>query len=159
MKMDEINKTTAVFADFNTLSGLEFLRKQMQTSDQSPMAQIMGMKIVSVEAGVVKIEATPSERFYNPMMRVHGGFAATLIDSCMGSAVLSKLPAGTGVGTIVLNVNYVGKIDAATGVLTATGTVLHAGRTMLTAEAKLTDVKGKLLAHGTGTFLVYPKPV
>ena len=88
---------------------------------------------------------------------MHGGFAATAIDTALGSAVMTKLAADTGFGTIELKVNYVRKIDAQTGLLTCRGTVIHAGRTMLTADAKLADAKGVLYAHGSGSFMVYPK--
>jgi uncharacterized protein (TIGR00369 family) len=80
-----------------------------------------------------------------------------LIDTALGSAVLSKLPKATGVGTVQLSVNFVRKIDIATGLIYATAHVLHAGRTMLTAECKVADQAGVLYAHGTGTFMVYPK--
>ena len=89
-------------------------------------------------------------------MRMHGGYAATLIDSALGCAVQTRLPAEIAYGTIELKVNYVRKIDAATGRLICTGNVIHAGRTMFTADAKITDGNGKLYAHGSGTFLVYP---
>lgn len=155
---DDANKSAlAVNEDFNTLSGIEFLRKQMSATDKTPMAALLNLTIVHVEDGCVKVQGIPSTQFYNPMMRIHGGFTATLIDTALGSATLSKLPKGTGVGTIALTINYVRKIDVATGPLIATATVLHAGRTMLTAEAKVEDEAGVLYAHGTGTFMVYPK--
>ena len=157
MKISDLEKAKIAFANFNELSGLELMYKLMREGDQSPMAQTMGYKTIFVADGEVKVSVIPIPKFYNPMMRIHGGFTATLIDNCMGSAVLTKLPAATGVGTVVLNVNYIRKIDIETGELIATGTVLHAGRTMLTAEAKVRDQAGKLYAHGTGTFLVYPK--
>ena len=122
----------------------------------SAMAETMEMRLIALGDGTATFEAAPSPKFCNPQMRVHGGYAATLIDSAMGCAVQTKLPANTGYGTIELKVNYVRKIDAATGRMLCTGNVLHAGRTMFTAEAKLTDEKGKLYAHGSGTFLVYP---
>ncbi len=143
--------------DFMALTGLEFLRKAMASGNQSPMARLMNMRVVAAENGTAQIEGTPAEKFYNPMMRVHGGFIATMIDSALGCAVLTKMPAGLGVGTVSLSVNFVRKIEVATGPLTAIGTVLHVGRTMLTAECKVVDVGGVLYAHGTGTFLVYPK--
>lgn len=146
-----------IAADLQSHSGIEVMRKMMTTGEASPMGSLLGMKIVAVEDGKVTIEATPQTQFYNPLMRIHGGYTATLIDTAMGSAVFTKMSAGQGVGTIVLNVNYVSKIDVETGTLTITGQVLHAGRTMLTAEARVTDANGKLLAHGTGTFLIYPK--
>jgi uncharacterized protein (TIGR00369 family) len=157
MTLDEQNSAQATNADFNALSGFAFLQKLMTNGDGSPMAKIMGISVTAVENGWVKLAATPSTKLYNPMMRVHGGFAATVLDTALGCAVMSKMPAGTGVGTVVLNVNYVRKIEAETGKMFAIGQVLHTGRSMLTAEAKLIDEDGKLYAHATGTFMVYPK--
>jgi acyl-CoA thioesterase len=89
-------------------------------------------------------------------MRVHGGFMATLLDSALGCAVQTKLARGVGYGTIELKVNYVRKLVADTGRMVCTATVLHAGRTMLTSEGKVAGPDGKLYAHGSGTFLVFP---
>jgi acyl-CoA thioesterase len=147
----------SVFDNYQNLSGLEFLKGLANKGDRSPMAELFGMQIISVEPGHATLEALPTEKFYNPMQRVHGGFAATVLDSVLGCAVMSKLDAGVGYGTVNLSINYVRKIDVETGVLTATGTVLHTGRTMFTAEAKLVDKAGKLYAHANGTFLLYPK--
>lgn len=155
-KTDE-DRAKAAAADFDKMTGLEFLRKQMLGGDKTPMAETMNMRMVKVENGMVEIEAIPAAKFYNPMMRIHGGFTATLMDSALGCAVSSTLPVGTGVGTVQLSVNFVRKIEVATGPLIATGQVIHRGRTMLTAEAKVADMSGVLYAHGTGTFMVYPK--
>jgi uncharacterized protein (TIGR00369 family) len=138
-------------------SGLDYLRKRIVDWHGSAMADTMDMRLIAVDDGTATFEGIPSPKFYNPQMRMHGGYAATMIDSATGCAVQTKLPAGAGYGTIELKVNYVRKIDASTGRLLCTGTVIHAGRTMFTAEARLTDENGKLLAHGSGTFLVYPK--
>ncbi len=137
-------------------SGLDYLRQRIEDWHGSPMAETMNMRLIAVSDGSATFEGIPSPRYYNPQMRMHGGYAATLIDSATGCAVQTKLPAGIGYGTIELKVNYVRKIVAETGRLICTGTVIHAGRTMLTAEAKVTDEHGKLYAHGSGTFLVYP---
>jgi uncharacterized protein (TIGR00369 family) len=137
-------------------SGLDYLRRRIEDWHGSPMAETMNMRLIAVSDGSATFEGIPSPRYYNPQMRMHGGYAATLIDSATGCAVQTKLPAGIGYGTIELKVNYVRKIVAETGRLLCTGTVIHAGRTMLTAEAKVTDEHGKLYAHGSGTFLVYP---
>lgn len=137
-------------------SGLEYLRQRIRDWHGSAMAETMNMRLIAVEDGSATFEAIPSPRYYNPQMRVHGGYAATLINSATGCAVQTKLAAGVGYGTIELKVNYVRKIVAETGRLTCTGTVIHAGRTMLTAEAKVFGDDGKLYAHGSGTFLVYP---
>lgn len=138
-------------------SGLEYLRERLKDWHGSAMAETMNMRLIAVEDGSATFEAFPSPKYYNPQMRLHGGYAATLIDSATGCAVQTKLEAGVGYGTIELKVNYVRGIDAGVGRLLCTGTVIHAGRTMLTADAKLTDESGKLYAHGSGTFLVYPK--
>ncbi len=140
-----------------TQSGLDYLRERLKDWHGSAMAETMNMRLIAVEDGSATFEAFPSPKYYNPQMRLHGGYAATLIDSATGCAVQTKLPAGVGYGTIELKVNYVRRIDAEVGRLLCTGTVIHAGRTMLTADAKLTDESGKLYAHGSGTFLVYPK--
>jgi uncharacterized protein (TIGR00369 family) len=137
-------------------SGLDYLRKLLADWHGSPMAETMNMRLVAVDEGTATFEAFPGPKYYNPQQRVHGGYAATLIDSALGCAVQTKLPAGIGYGTIELKVNYVRKIDEQVGRLLATGTVIHAGRTMFTAEARVTDDAGKLYAHGSGTFLVYP---
>jgi len=143
--------------DFENLSGLEYLKRMMAGSFRSPMADATDMRLIAVADGTATFEAHPSEKFYNPQARVHGGYTATLLDSAMGCAVQTKMPAGVPFGTIELKVNYVRKIDVSVGRLICTGTVVHFGRTMSTAEAKVLDEAGKLYAHGSGTFLVYPK--
>ena len=137
-------------------TGLDYLRDLIGRWHGSAMANTMNMKLIAVDDGTATFEAHPDERYYNPQMRVHGGYAATVIDSALGCAVQTKLPEGIGYGTIELKVNYVRKIDRQSGRLTCTGTVIHAGRTLFTAEAKLFDANDKLCAHGSGTFLVYP---
>jgi uncharacterized protein (TIGR00369 family) len=117
----------------------------------------MNQKLVATGDGTSTIECMPDIKFQNFMGRMHGGFVAALIDSALGAAVKTKVPTGVGYGTVDLNVKFLRKIDLETGLLIATGTVVHAGRTMLTAEAKVADKAGKLYAHGSGTFLVYPK--
>jgi uncharacterized protein (TIGR00369 family) len=143
--------------DFEHLPGLDFLKRMIADWHGSPMAETLSMRLIEVGDGSAIFEAHPSPKYYNPQMRIHGGYAAALVDSAMGCAVQTKMPAGVGFGTIELKVNFVRKIAAETGRLLCTGTVLHFGRTMSTAEAKVVDESGKLYAHGSGTFLVYPK--
>jgi acyl-CoA thioesterase len=138
-------------------SGLEQLKRLIQNRENSGMWELFNLDLTDAGEGWAVVEARPEAQFNNHMMRTHGGFAATLIDSALGSAVMTKVPAGTGYGTIELKVNYVRKLDVTTGVLQARATVLHSGRTMLTAECKVVDTAGVLYAHGSGTFLVYPK--
>jgi uncharacterized protein (TIGR00369 family) len=138
------------------LSGLDYLKELLKDWHGSPMAQSLGMRLIAVGDGTATFESLPSANFYNPQGRMHGGYAAALIDSATGCAVQTKLLATTGFGTIELKVSYVRKLVAEVGRVLCTGTVIHAGRTLLTAEAKIVDGAGKLYAHGTGTFMVYP---
>ncbi len=138
-------------------SGLDYLKTVIAEGRGSAMAETMNMRLIMVEDGSAKFEANPTERHYNPQMRVHGGYAATLIDSAMGCAVQTKLPADAGYGTIELKVNYVRKIDGNTGRLECIAHVIHSGRSMFTADAKVVGGQGQLYAHGSGTFMVYPK--
>ena len=142
--------------DFEQLSGLEFLKRMIADWHGSAMANALDMRLIEVSDGTALFEAHPSEKFYNPQNRMHGGYAATLIDSAMGCEVQTNMAPGIGFGTIELKVNFVRKLVAETGRLLCTGTILHYGRAMCTAEAKVHDAAGKLYAHGSGTFLVYP---
>lgn len=122
-----------------------------------PMLQLLNQRVITLADGSATVTALPEQKFDNAQGRTHGGFVATLIDTVMGYAVATKLPEASGFGTIDLNVKFVRKIDVNTGLLTATATVEHAGRTMLTATARVVDAAGKLYAHGSGSFMVYPK--
>lgn len=124
---------------------------------EAPMLKLMNQRLVTVSAAQAVVEATPDASFENSMHRMHGGFVACLVDTALGIAVMARLPATTGYGTVDLNVKYVRKLDVQTGVVRATARVLHAGRTMFTATCEVEDAAGKLYAHGSGTFLVYPK--
>ena len=141
----------------NSLSGLEYLRDAIANKHNYPFGELLNMWVTEASDGMAVVEAEPTYASYNPMMRVHGGYLASLVDSSLGSAVISKLPAGSGAGTVSLNVNYVRKVDVDSGRLTARAVTLHAGRSMLTAETKITDQKGRLCVHGSGTFLIYVK--
>jgi uncharacterized protein (TIGR00369 family) len=122
----------------------------------APIAVLLGFRLCEVEAGRVAFEGQPEASHYNPQGTVHGGYAATLLDSAMGCAVHSVLDAGTGYTTLEIKVNYVRPITVATGPVRAEGSVLHRGRRTATSEARLVDAAGKLLAHGTCTCLLFP---
>ncbi len=124
---------------------------------QVPMMELMNQTVTSIGDGEATITCLPEEKFQNSMGRMHGGFVATLIDSAMGCAVHTKVPEGAKFGTIDMNVKFVRKIEVSTGLLIATAQVVHAGRTLLTVEAKVADQAGKLYAHGSGSFMVYPQ--
>ena len=97
---------------------------------------------------------TPDDRMMNPIGSVHGGIAATLLDSCMGCAVHTTLEPGQGYTTAQLNIHYLRAMQPGMGIVRATGTVIHRGRKQSTAEGKLYGADGKLIAHGTTTCLI-----
>lgn len=143
--------------DFDTLPGLEFLQHMIKDWHASGMSETLGIRLIAVSDGSATFEAYATPKVYNPQLRAHGGFAATLIDSAMGCAVQTKMGPGVGFGTIDMTVKFTRAITAEAGRLLCVGTVFHKGRSTCTAEAKLTDEQGRLYAHGIGTFMVYPK--
>ena len=112
----------------------------------------------SAERGHVTIHSVPGMRHYNPIGSVHGGYAAILLDSAMGLAVQSTLPAGTGYATLEFKISFIRGMSKDTGVIRTEGKVLNAGRRAATAEARITDSRGKLIAHATTTCLVFELP-
>lgn len=139
----------------HTMSGIAYL-KALQSSEfpPPPIAALIGMTLVEVSEGRVVFSAEPGEYHYNPLGTVHGGIVATLLDSAMGCAVQSLLPAGTGYTTLEIKVNYLRPIISATGTVMCEGTIIHLGGRIATAEARLTDATGKLYAHSTTTCLL-----
>lgn len=137
-------------------SGLDYLKGMLSHWEGRGMSRALNMKLVAVADGTATFEARPTADFYNPQQRMHGGYCATLIDSAMGCAVQTRLPSNVGYGTIEMKVNYVRKLTVEDGPLTCVGTVIHSGRTLFTTEARVVDAGGRLYAHGSGTFLVYP---
>lgn len=120
-----------------------------------PMAQLMGLSLTEVGEGLAVFTATPAEFHYNPAGVVHGGFAATILDSAMGCAVYSTMPPGITYTTVELKVNMIKAMTAATGLVRATGRILHRGRRTAVAEGRLETTAGALLAHATTTCLVF----
>ncbi len=137
------------------MSGIEAMRALIEGRFAPPsISETLGFRLVAAEHGFVAFEGEPSDRVLNPLGAVHGGWALTLIDSACGAAGHTTLPAGVGYGTLETKVNFVRPIAATTGTLRAEGRVLAQGRTILTAEAKITDARGKLYAHGTSTCMI-----
>jgi len=140
-------------------SGLDYLRGVVSGSvPPPPMAVLMNTEIESVEKGKVVFAATPGEEHFNPHGTVHGGFAATLFDMALGCAVHSLLDKGYGYTTLELHVNFVRAITRDSGRLRCSAFVLHGGKRIATAEARLTDDRGKLYGHATTTCLISPRP-
>jgi uncharacterized protein (TIGR00369 family) len=115
----------------------------------------MNFLLVEVELGKVTFEGAPDARLLNPLGSVHGGWALTLIDSAAGCAVHTTLPAGAGYATLETKANFTRPIRPDGGKVRCIGTVLTAGRQIATAEARLLDESGGLLAHGTSTLMIF----
>ena len=138
-----------------TMAGIEFLRAIRDGRlPAPPIARLLGFDLVEVEPGHAVFEVVPGERHYNPIGVVHGGLAMTLLDSCMGCAVQTHMPVGSGYTTLEAKTNLVRAITAETGKLRAVGRTLHVGKRMATAEGRLEDASGKLYAHATTTCIV-----
>ena len=137
------------------MTGLELMHAIVSGDTPAPpIAELVGFDLVEVGEGHASFSLDPAERHYNPLGTVHGGIAATLLDSAMGCAVHTTLGEGENYTTLELKVNFVRAITEATGRVVAAGSVIHRGGRVATAEARLTDEDGRLLAHGTSTCLI-----
>src|SRR5882757_808821 len=138
------------------MSGLEFVQGLADgTLPLNTIARTLGYDVTEVVSGRVIVTAEPSDIHLNPAGTVHGGLAATLLDSCMGLAVQSTLEKGVGQTTLEFKISLLRPITPETGLIKAEGIVLSCGRRGGTAEGRITDNKGRLLAHGTTTCLSF----
>lgn len=144
-------------SEMKHLSGLDFL-SAIAAGDfpQPPIGKLMDFRLAKVKSGDVVFEGSPGPKHYNPIGTVHGGYAATVLDSVMACAIHSTLPAGTGYTTLELKVNFVRAITRETGKVRAEGSVIHRGSRIATSEGRLLDANGKLYAHGTTTCMIFP---
>ncbi len=146
---------TAAVQPGKALSGIEFLKAgQAGEFPPPPIAVLIGMWVTEVSEGRVVFAAEPAEYHYSPLGTVHGGVMATLLDTALGCAVQSMLPAGTSYTTLELKVNYLRPLTVKTGTVYCEGKIIHLGGRIATAEGRLTDAGGKLYAHGTTTCLI-----
>jgi uncharacterized protein (TIGR00369 family) len=122
------------------------------------MAVLVGLTPIVAEEGRVIFSLTPAEYHYNTMGVVHGGAIATLVDTALGCAVMSKMPLGSGYTTVELHLNFVRPVTTSTGRISCEAVILHSGNRMATAEAKVRDEAGKLYAHATTTCFVFQSP-
>jgi uncharacterized protein (TIGR00369 family) len=137
------------------MPGIEFLRAIRDGRlPAPPIARLLDFNLVEAEPGHAMFELTPGEQHYNPIGVVHGGVAMTLLDSAMGCAVQTQMPAGGGYTTLEAKTNLVRPITSATGRLRAIGRLVHLGKRVATAEGRLEDEQGKLYAHATTTCLI-----
>jgi uncharacterized protein (TIGR00369 family) len=120
-----------------------------------PVLQMLGVERFEAHEGRVAVTMTVQEFHYNPLGTVHGGVIAALLDTAAGCAVHSTLPAGTGYTSLDLTTKFLRPVTLASGTLRCEGTVLSRGRTTALAEARLTDVKGHLVAHATSSCLLF----
>lgn len=126
-----------------------------------PIGYALDYMLVELSPGRAVFQGTPKFDYYNPSGVVHGGWIATLLDSCSGGAVHAALPAGKGFTTLELKVNYVRALTRDTGVVRAEGRIIHSGSRVATAEGRLVDAAGKLHAHCSTTCLIFdlaPRP-
>jgi uncharacterized protein (TIGR00369 family) len=121
-----------------------------------PITRVFNFRLSEVEPGRAVFTGEPSAEYYNPIGSVHGGFAATLLDSCMGCAVHSALPAGTGYTTLEIKISFLRPMLENTGPVRAEGKIISVGKRVGTAEGRIMDAEGKLYAHGTTTCLIFP---
>ena len=138
------------------LTGLEFVQGLVDgTLPLNTIARTLGYDVTEAANGRVVITAEPRDIHLNPAGTVHGGFAATLLDSCISLAVQSTLEKGVGQTTLEFKISLLRPITTETGPIRAEGVVMSRGRRVGTAEGRLTDGKGRLLAHGRTTCLIF----
>lgn len=137
------------------LSGIEVLREVVAgRRPPPPMGRLMNIRLVEVDRGRVVFEGVPKEYHYNPMGVVHGGMAATLLDSAMGCCVHSCLDAGDRYTTLDIKVTYLKAMTVETGVVRGIANIVHIGRRVALAEARVVDTSETIYAHATSTCLI-----
>jgi uncharacterized protein (TIGR00369 family) len=142
-----------------SMSGLDFVRKMFAGELPSPpIMENVAPFDCTAELGEVVLHSVPGFRHYNPIGSVHGGYTAILLDSAMGLAVHSALPPGTGYTTLEFKISFIRGMSKDSGTVRTEGKTMNVGRRAATAEARITDSKGRLLAHATTTCLIFEIP-
>jgi uncharacterized protein (TIGR00369 family) len=140
-------------------TGMEIMNAMLAGKLPYPhIAETLDFSLIEIEPGKAVFQGTPQLKHYNPLGTVHGGWYATLLDSAVGCAVHTMMPAGRAYTTAELSINIVRAASHKTGPLRATGTVIHCGRQLATAEGRIVGPDGKLYAHATTTCLVFEAP-
>jgi uncharacterized protein (TIGR00369 family) len=138
------------------MSGLEYMRKLVAGElEASPMARLLSIRIVEVDEGRAVVTAELRPEFENGLRIAHGGFAATLLDTALGCAVNSLMPAGKIFTTLEMKINFTRAVTRQTGTLTCAANIVHAGSRTATAEGRIVDAAGNVYAHGTATFILF----
>src|ERR1051326_1789519 len=141
------------------MGGLAFFKHMLEGQmPQAPMTKLLKMKLLEVEEGRVVFGARPSRAHYNGMGVVHGGFAATLLDSALGCSINSMAPPGKIYTTLELKINYTRPLTEEAGDVRCEAHVIHLGSRTATAEGRIVDAQGKLYAHGSTTCIVVEAP-
>ncbi len=142
--------------DRRKLAGLEYMRQVMRGAvPPSRMGQLLNFTLVEVSEGHAVFTIQPDERHYNGLGIVHGGLAATLLDSATGCAINTMMPAGRIFTTLEMKINYVRPMTRETGEVRCEASVIHVGGRIATAEGRIVDRDGKLYAHGTATCMLF----
>jgi uncharacterized protein (TIGR00369 family) len=142
-----------------SLTGLDFFRRMIAGElPPPPMVKLLGMRLVEADEGRVVFTAEPDEQYYNGMGVVHGGLAAALLDSALGCAINTLMPAGKRFTTLELKINYTRPLTSAVGTVRCEAKVIHVGNRVATSEARVVDGQGKLYAHGTTTCIAVESP-
>lgn len=137
------------------MSGLDYLHAISRGEiPYPPLLDTLDLKAVSLEKGTAVFAFQPQEFHYNTIGSVHGGVISAILDSAMGCAIHSTLEAGTGYTTLELKVNFLKAVTIRSGLLKASGKIIHAGKKTALVEAQLTDEKGNIYAHGVSTCLI-----
>lgn len=140
----------------SALTGLEMIRHLAAVPDPRPyIGTLIGLRIDEVDHGRVTMSLATRPEFANPLGTLHGGICATLLDSVMGCAVHTTLPAGVGYGTLEIKVNYIRTVPVDGVKLTAKAETVHVGGKTATAEGRVYDPEGRLVAHGSTTCMIY----
>ncbi len=141
------------------MDGLTFVQQMRENNaNYPPIGKLVGFRIHDVGRGTIKVSGTPTAQHYNPLGVVHGGFASTLMDLALGHVSITTLPSmDEGVTTTDLAVKYMRPIFETTGELFCEATVVHSGKKVIFAEARLVDTSGKLFATAQSTCLVIPR--
>jgi uncharacterized protein (TIGR00369 family) len=139
-------------------TGLEFLERILRGEIRNvPIGDTLGFRVGEVERGRVVLTGTPDRNAYNLIGTVHGGWAASILDTALALSVLSTLDAEQSFTTVDIRINYLRPLTVETGAVRAEGRVLQAGRRLAYSEAHLTDAAGKLICHATGSCLILPR--
>lgn len=142
-----------------TLGGMEFFRRILRGElPPPPLPRLLGFRLVEVEEGRAVFTADPAVEFYNGLGSVHGGFSATLLDTALGCAVNTVMPAGRAYTTVELKVTLVGALRRETGEVRCLAQTIHVGSRIATAEARIVDASDRLYAHGTATCMAVDAP-